>query len=289
MEFKIIKRATVLNIEGLYHEGKIYIPAEAMDSFIGLWKEQILFLDSPLAEKRICVTVLSPDSARGLPPALEEFLALCTAAGAHIIYHDGGKFPPADLILAVELNGSHASINYLGPAFRSKPLAKKIGEAVKSGLKLTYLPDPVKFKKPQYNLKMGLMTWFSTPAVAIQWPAKIDDLLPWLFRGLMDFFGRGANFGGQLFPLVAQKPVLETAAPLVRDFPLDTEAKQEEKDHQPPPKVAGVRPQMPRVKEEAAQRPAPQENTAFMSRAMYPDFFAKLEAGKSRIKKEPFT
>ena len=199
MELRIVKGASTLDDSGLYMNGRIYVPGDALSTFVGMWQEKIIFFNSPLAGKRLCITVLSTDSlARGLPQDLEHFIGLCAAAGAQIIFHTGGKLPASHIIVAVEPGSPRLAVSYLGAALRSKPLARKLVNKVRHGLQLAYLPEPAPFRKPQYNLRLGWTARLFTPAVAIQWPADLA-LGAWLFAGLMEFLAAGGNLDGNLF------------------------------------------------------------------------------------------
>lgn len=277
MALKIYKGISLLPVEGLYFQGSVYLPAGALGSFVGLWNGNTVFLHSPLAGKRICTTVLSPDTyADSLPPALEHFLALCTAAGAEIIYHDGGIFPPSDLVLVVEPCETYTSVCYLGAAFRSKPLAQRIAASLKRGLKLAYLPDPVAFSKPRYNLKLSLGTRLFTPAVAVQWPHHLEDLGPWLFTSLMEYFAGAAGMEASPFALpILAAPEQEIAGPVTPPQPRED-------------KIPESAPKLQTQKEKTTGKELMPGKPASMSRVLYPDFFA-LWSKPQKIKKEPFT
>lgn len=313
MELKIYKGTALLDTKGLHKDGRVYIPDDALESYVGLWEGETVFLNSPLAGKKICFTVLSPDSyANALPPALEEFVALCSAAGAQLIYHDGGKFPSGDLLLALEPGGAHTSVQYLG---LRKSLARRIAANLKRGLKLAYLADPVLFKKPQFNIKMSLLSRLFTPAVAVQWPSNLD-LGPWLFTSLMEYFGRSIGMDGSLFApkaITAVDTDAESPAPAVLPEPAAVPEPAPKKIVLPEPSQNQVgppqlktsllpsafeKPAISRRQEAALPRsspcltsshsPAP-GHSASMSPAQYPDFFAQMNKGRKIVKKEPFT
>lgn len=294
MTIKIVKGTTLLETEALYYQGKVYLPADALNNTVGLWKGDTVLLDSPLAGKKICVTVLSSDTySDKLPSALEQFLALCTTAGANIIYHDGGKFPAADLILAIEPGSRSLQVNYLGAAFRCKPLASKIVGTLKRGLKLAYLADPAAFNKPQYNLKLSLWAKLFTPAIALQWPLANEHIGQWLFASLMEYYGGGGSLNGSIFSM--QEPERVQSEEMVeppRQIDIEPEEEPEptpiEEPEPEPSKPSAQEPIKPRVD---STGPGPgQRISATMSRAQYPDFFAALEnRGKRTIQKEPFT
>lgn len=283
MDLRIIKGTSMLDTKALMAGDQVYLPAEALEGSIGFWKGETVFYNSPLAGKRICVAFLSPDTSDRLPPALEDFLALCAAAQAQIIYHDGGVFPQGDLILAIEPGGRHVLVNSLGSGFNNKPLANRITSTLKRGLKLAYLPDPVTFHKPQYNLKLKLWAKLFTPAIAIQWPDNHDRIGPWLFTSLMEFFGSGAEIDGELFcedKLASQgntdlvESIQEWTPPHVEQIPLESN-----------PGKSKLSLESTR----ATVRPI-NRSSAGMSRAQYPDFFANLELKQKKVpKKEPFS
>lgn len=268
MELKLYRGAKLLELNGIYQEGNLYIPGPALESYVGVWKDKVVFLDSPLASKRICVTVLGPGTFKqGLPPTVDLFLSLCSAAGAQIIYYDGGKVPAGDLIIALEMGGDAPNVSYLGASFRSKPLANKIVANLKRGLGLTYLPDSMAFPKSRYNIKLALGARLFTPAVAVQLPPGLDEVGPWLFTSLMEYVGNGAEMDADIF-LTSAQPATHS------DFPPPIPAPE-----QPSPSPTPVIP-----------RAAASSSSASMSRTQYPDFFAQLEQRKKPpIKKEPFT
>lgn len=302
MDIKILKGTSLLDCRGLHEKNRVYLPAQALDSFVGLWRE-LVFFNSPLAGKRLCITVLSPSTfADALPPALDHFLELCSAAGAQIIYHDGGKFPSSDLILAVEPGGTHTYVKYIGSAFRSRPLAEKVTANIKQGLKLAYLPDPVAFNKPQYNLKMSIFSRLLTPAVAVQWPANLESLGAWLFTSLMEHFGKGASIDGTLFIKHAE-PVREVECssppppePVKVFEPPPVPVSDTVQVSEPPPVLvsdpvlkqsqAGLRRHSEPAKTWHKQAGG---NSASMSKAQYPDLFDRLDWKRKPIKKKPFT
>ena len=148
MNIRIFQGTSLLNETGYSQNGKAYIPCAAVDSYSGLWERRIVFLSSPLAGKNICLAVLCSDAGANIPPALEGFVSLCSAAGARITYHDGSGFPRGDFILAIEPGGNQLGVKYLGTAYGSRPLARKIAANFKQGLRLPYLPDPIPFDKP---------------------------------------------------------------------------------------------------------------------------------------------
>lgn len=324
MELRLYKGAKLLDINGLYRDGNLFVPGAALDTYMGLWKGEVLFIDSPLAGKRICLTVLGPGNRLTLPATVEKFISLCSAAGAQIIYYDGGAFPTGDLILALEIGGDTPVVSYLGAAFRSKPLARKIVANLKDGFKLTYLPDPLAFAKSQYNLKLNLYARLFTPAVAVQLPAGLD-VGPWLFVSLMEYMGKTSGMDARIFLEVAE-PVpqesftsstsLPEAMPEPDPEPQPQPGPEPEPEPQPGPEPEPVQaPQLqpappqawppvqqertlpkPRIREQGAPQAkkdtllvAVSSNSASMSRVQYPDFFAQLELRRRPIKKEPFS
>lgn len=313
MDIRILKGTSLLDCQGLHENNRVYLPAQALDSYVGLWQE-LAFFNSPLAGKRLCITVLSPSTfADALPPALDHFLELCSAAGAQIIFHNGGKFPQSDLILAVEPGGTHTYVKYIGSTFRSRPLAEKVAANIKQGLKLAFLPDPVAFNKPQYNLKMGIRSRLFTPAVAVQWPANLETLGTWLFTSLMEHFGKGASIDGTLFskhpklvdevecssPSPSEPEEVFESSPVPVHDPIQASepppAPVPVRAYEPPPVTVSnpvlKQRQYPGRHSEPARtwRKEAGGNSASMSRAQYPDLFARLNWKRKPIKKEPFT
>lgn len=298
MELRLYRGTNLLETDGIYQGGNLYIPGAALESFVGVWQDKIIFIDSPLAGKRICVTVLGPGTFKqGLPPTVEQFLSLCSAAGAQIIYYDGGKIPAGDLIIALEIGGVAPNVSYLGAAFRSKPLAKKIVASLKRGLKLTYLPDPMTYPKSQYNIKLSLGARLFTPAVTVQLPAGMDEVGPLLFTSLMEYAGKGSKMDIQPFLALEKVQPSETLAPLPPEpapevellapsphTPQSTPPPQQEMRVRARPGEQSGPPPMP-----ALPRTAMSSSSASMSRAQYPEFFAQLERERKPIKKEPFS
>lgn len=300
MELRLYKGAKLLEISGLYRDGNLFIPGAALDTYVGAWEGQVLFVDSPLAGKRICLTVLGPGNRLTLPATVEKFISLCSAAGAQIIYYDGGAFPAGDLILALEIGGDTPIVSYLGAAFRSKPLARKIVANLKGGFKLTYLPDPLAFAKSNNNLKLGLYARLFTPAVAVQLPADLD-VGPWLFVSLMEYMGNSSGMDARIF-LEEPVPQPALAAPALESA--GEPETQPEEEPEPPtvlPETPDPEPEerklpKPRIREQAAPPaskgiPLAAESgiSASMSRIQYPEFFARLEGRRAIIKKEPFS
>jgi hypothetical protein len=190
-------------------------------------------------------------------------------------------------------------VNYLSGAFSSRSLATTLTANLKRGLKLAYLPDPVKFNKPQYNLKISLLARFFTPGVAIQWPDSFDRIGPWLFSSIMEYFGSGSGLDGELFQTKpAQQPQRprEGAAPVpvpeaehpraeIKQEPIVTPAKSD----QPRPKAVPLPEEAPGQETRKAKVTRLRDSAA-MSRVQYPDFFANLELKQKRVpKKEPFS
>jgi hypothetical protein len=290
LELHIFRGTSLLAEQGFYQDGRAYIPGDALDSFAGIWEKNTVFLNSPLAGKSICLALLSSHTGTdSLPPALERFLSLCAAAGAHLTYYDGGGFPAGDLVLAIEPGGSQTGVKYLGAACSSRPLARKIAANFKQGLKLAYLPDPVAFDKPHYNLKLKLWTRLFTPAVAVQWPEGLD-LGPWLFISLMEHAGGGA-MDGRAFSQ-AQEEIISPPQEAPAVIPAEAAAEAAG----PAPEAPEAAPNLPRQQ----SPPAPLDDSsgpetirmqprrsASMSRAVYPDLFPSFE--RKKLKKEPFT
>ena len=75
MELRLYKGAKLLEISGLYRDGNLFIPGAALDTHVGTWKGEVLFVDSPLAGKRICLTVLGPGNRLTLPATVEKFIS----------------------------------------------------------------------------------------------------------------------------------------------------------------------------------------------------------------------
>ena len=294
MELRIVKGASTLDDSGLYMNGRIYVPGDALSTFVGMWQEKIIFFNSPLAGKRLCITVLSTDSlARGLPQDLEHFIGLCAAAGAQIIFHTGGKLPASHIIVAVEPGSPRLAVSYLGAALRSKPLARKLVNKVRHGLQLAYLPEPAPFRKPQYNLRLGWTARLFTPAVAIQWPADLA-LGAWLFAGLMEFLAAGGDLDGNLFAAGAEKvvaPLAEPApAPEAEYLPEPQPETPAPDPPAPEPELQQPLPPLPKIAAPVLRPPrtAPAGgHSAAMSRAQYPELFTGRI--KYTIAKKPFT
>lgn len=295
MDVKIMKGTNILDCHGLYENGKVFLPAEALDSFVGLW-QGTAFYKSPLAGKRLCITVLSPDTfADALPPALEYFLDLCSAAGAQLIYHDGGRFPESDLIIAVEPGGTHTYVKYIGAAFRSRPLAARIAANIKRGLKLAYLPDPIAFNKPQFNLKMSLFARLFTPAVALQWPGNLDTLGAWLFTSLMEYFGTGKELNGAMF-IKSPVPAVESESRHIAPQP-QPEPQAEHRPYRESAQAPGISCPVPALAVPGRESRPDRERTrtggtgisASLSQSQYPGLFDQLKREHKPIKKEPFT
>ena len=292
MEIRICRGASLLAETGYLRNGKAYVPCEALDSYAGVWENHTVFLNSPLAGKSICLAVLSSNTAAdSLPPALERFLSLCSAAGAHLKYYDGGGFPTGDLVLAIEPGGSQTGVKYLGAACGSRPLARKIAANFKQGLKLAYLPDPVPFDKPHYNLKLKFWTRFFTPAVAVQWPGGLD-LGPWLFVSLMEHAGGSAMDGTAFSQEQAQTISSLPEAPADIPGPVSKEseaAPEPQPQHEPeaaPAPPSQIPPIVPKdISGPETIRMQPRRS-ASMSRVMYPDLFANFD--RKKPKKEPF-
>lgn len=297
MKLRLYRGTKLLDENGIYQGGNLYIPEAALESHVGMWRSEAVFLDSPLAGKRICVTVLGPGTFKqGLPPTVELFLSLCSAAGAQIIYYDGGKIPAGDLIIALEIGGVAPNVSYLGAAFRSKPLAKKIVASLKRGLKLTYLPDPIAFSKSQYNIKLGLVHSWLTPAVAVQLPAGLEEVGPWLFTSLMEYAGNSPEMDAQDF-LIPALPI--TDQPLAPSAPEpDPQPEQPSPDPEMITQPKAEPQKKPRALPSVQPKPMPTPGTpgmtvssssASMSKAQYPEFFAQLAQKRRPVKKEPFT
>lgn len=270
MNIRIFQGTSLLNETGYSQNGKAYIPCAAVDSYSGLWERRIVFLSSPLAGKNICLAVLCSDAGANIPPALEGFVSLCSAAGARITYHDGSGFPRGDFILAIEPGGNQLGVKYLGAAYGSRPLARKIAANFKQGLGLPYLPDPIPFDKPHYNLKLKLRTRLFTPAVAVQWPRELD-LGPWLFSSLMEYCGGGVMDASEF---VSVKGAVDQA-------PLPSAVEVSPPPPTPPPQIL---PQESGDPETITKQP---RQSASMSRAIYPQLFS--EPKKRKYKKEPFS
>ncbi len=283
MGINIYRGTSLLAARGLYQDGRVYIPSEALASYCGLWERETVFLNSPLAGKRLCIAVLSSNAgADRFPPRLERFLGLCSAAGAHLTYYDGSGFPTGDVVLAIEPGGSQTQVKYLGTAFGSRPLARKIAANFKQGLKLAYLPDPVSFDKPHYNLKLKLWTQLFTPAVAAQWPEDLD-LGPWLFIGLMEYAG-GGIMDGAGFSLAP-----ELAAPAPPETLADTAGPELQEHSAAPDLPRSLAPplSLPRdTRDEPVTILRKPRLSASMSRTQYPDLFANQN--RKIIQKEPF-
>jgi len=280
LEIRIYRGASLLAEKGYLQNGKAYVPCEALDTFAGVWENNTVFLNSPLDGKIICLAVLSSNTAAdSLPPALKRFLSLCSAAGAHLKYYDGGGFPAGDLVLAIEPGGSQTGVKYLGAACSSRPLARKIAAKFKQGLKLAYLPDPVPFDKPHYNLKLKLWTRLFTPAVAVQWPEG-QDLGPWLFVSLIEHACGDAMDGTAFSQEQAQisSPLLEVPAVTLGPATEEPEAAPDPPRQRPP-----VPPKDSSGPETIRMQP---RRSASMSRVMYPDLFSDFN--KKKLKKEPF-
>ncbi|MTI96377.1 MAG: hypothetical protein FH749_13030 [Firmicutes bacterium] len=299
MELKIVKGNRKLTQKALYHQGEVYLPVQTIETWTGLWND-VIFYDSPLHNKRICLTIISPDLYNErLPAGVEKFAELCSAAGAIMIYHNGGPFPPCDLAVVIELGGRYVNVNYLGFRFRSMPLARRIGNNLKQGLKLAYLPDPLAFRKPQYNLKFGLFASLKTPGIVVQWPTAFDQLATWLFASIMEHFGDGESLDGEILdsqaesetsePAPAPQPVTPEPSPKIEAAPAPelTPAPAEKPETQDKPLVETNyrRGQITR------KPPAPGGNRqpASMSQSQYPEFFKKIEEQhRQRPKREPF-
>lgn len=200
MELKILKGTRLLTARALLQDGEVYLPASILEQFTSRWEELVFFM-SPLQGKKICLTVLGPKVRDALPPWIQHLAKLVKTAGATILWHDGGPLPQCDLILVLETGVSQIRVNHLGPAFRGAPLAKHVAGALKRGLKLAYLPDPLPFRKPEYNLKLSLSHWLFTPAVVIGCPEDQPDLSGWLFTALLGFWAQGKPPEENLFPL----------------------------------------------------------------------------------------
>jgi len=310
MDLNIFKCTSLLETKGFYQNGELFIPAEALESYVGLWGGSTVFLNSPLAGKRICVTVLSPSTyVDRLPPVLDRFMSLCTGAGADIIYHDGGVFPSGDLVMAIEPGATHMYVNYLGAPFRSRSLARKIAGNLKRGLKLAYLPDPVAFKNPLYNLKMGLAARLFTPGVVVQWPGNQDDLGIWLFISLMEYFGKGESMDSSLFATSQQtRDIQVSSEDLANSVPhVDpdqapmTPTLLPEPILDPPSPEPFLDPPIPEISKQSPGKRRAQgrggkpwkantsRTSASMSLAQYPDFSHQPGRNTKPITKEPFT
>lgn len=291
MELNLFKGTSLLETNALHIKDNVYIPGIALNTHVGVWEDKVSFVDSPLAGKQICLTVLGPGTfSQGLPPAVELFISLCSAAGAQIIYYDGGKIPAGDLILALETGGSTPDVSFLGAAFRSKPLARKITANLKRGLGFTYLPDPTPFQKPRYNLKLRLGARLFTPAVAIQLPSGMEEIGAWLFTSLMEFLGKDSGMDAAIFleeaPFSPPEPEPvpsqpATALPEPKDLPAE-------------------KPEMPRSPTKARIYPRETQSpsgtaasksgsSASMSSFLYPEFFTQSDDKKKTFLKEPFT
>lgn len=293
MEIRIFRGTSLLPEKGFYQDGRAYIPGDTLDSFSGIWENSTVFLNSPLAGKSICLALLSSNTAAdSLPPALERFLSLCAGAGAHLTYYDGSGFPAGDLVLAIEPGGSQTGVKYLGAACGSRPLARKIAANFKQGLKLAYLPDPVPFDKPHYNLKLKLSTRLFTPAVAVQWPEGLD-LGPWLFVSLMEHAGGGAMDGTAFSQ--AQEGKISPRPAAQAESPLEAPTQAPAETSVPAPEEPKAAPEAPRqaLPLPPADSSGPEtirvqpRRSASMSRAAYPDLFPSFE--RKKVKKEPFT
>lgn len=281
MEMKIVRGSALLEARALNQGGEVYLPLAALADTAGTWGD-LVFYRSPLAGKRIVVAFLSSStSCHDLPRPIESFLQLCAAAGAKVMVHNGGRFPAGDLVVAIEPGGRQIYVNYLGAKWRSRPLANRVCAALKQGMHLAYLPDPVPFHKPQYNLRFGLVARWLVPAIAIQWPDDNRQLTGWLFSALMGYFGAGEP-DGNLF--VEARPLPQTEPPPAppqqpeekkpESLPLPAQDKGEDLATEP---TGG--PQQPAKQQ---RRPLPAGKSAAMSRAQYPEFFAILEQKKKR-------
>jgi hypothetical protein len=288
LDIKIFQGTSLLNETGYFQNDRAYIPCEAVESYSGLWGKGTVFLNSPLAGKTICLAVLSSNAGPDhLPPALEGFLNLCTAAGANITYYDGSGFPTGDFILAIEPGGSQTGVKYLGTAYGSRPLARKIAANFKQGLRLAYLPDPIPFNKPYYNLKLKLRTRLFTPAVAVQWPRELD-LGPWLFTSLMGY-ADGSTMDASdfseseaVYPDTPDIPDTPDTPSTPDPLPLPIEEPTPPQElHQPSPQV------LPQDNGEPWTISRQPRRSAALSQVMYPHLFS--DQNKKIYKKDPFS
>ena len=299
MTVRIYQGTTLLADQGFLHQGRAYVPGDALTSYTGRWRENTVFINSPLAGKTICVAVLNHSGGNAdIPPEIEDFLSLCKSAGASLRFYDGGGYPGGNIFIAIELGLSQPSVKYLGAPFSSKALARKIASCLKGGLNLPYLADPVAFKKPRYNLRFKLWNRLFTPALAIEWPAHLD-LGPWLFAGLMEH-----NGGGLLdpSPLIRERRLQTATAgeeqrtlpspelPLAQPEPVAAPPPEPVRP-QPPPQAASEPPPTASQQEQppAAIKPEPDKprrRSATMSPASYPDLYS--QSGKKTLSKEPF-
>lgn len=299
MAIKIIRGESLLTAQALQHEGKIYLPLEALAGNAGTWGNLVLY-NTPLAGKRIIITILSSATrCHELPLPLKDFIDLCKAAGARVVIHHGGKIPCCDLVIAIEPGGRQIFANYLGMAWRSRPLAQKVCTVLKQGLQLAYLPDPVPFRKPQYNLRLTFWTRWRVPAIVLQWPDDVTDLGGWLFSALIGYFGSeepdGNLFIARQTPL-SPAPAAQTAPPVAAPAPVEVPAAPA--DIASPPQQAkqslakAVETVEPLQRAETRQvRPGhtPAGKSAAMSRVQYPEFFAILDKKrKQKPRRRPF-
>lgn len=278
MAVSIYQRTALSPAKGFYRHDQACLPAEALDSFTGIWQQRAIFLNSPLADKVLCVAILNCSAGTTrFTPEIERFLQLCAAAGAFLVYYDGGGRPAGDVILALETGTVQVGVKYLGAAFRSRPLARNLAAKLKTGLELAYLPDPVAFDRPHYNLRLKLWSRLFTPALAISWPPGLD-LAPWLFASLMEHAGGGSFDAAQL--ALAKPPSPTTVA---------AEASEPPPPADPVPAAKTVVESTPPAPPDPPPTPAAEKKrrSASLSRVAYPEFSAAFEP--KQIKKKPFT
>lgn len=209
MELKILKGTSLLTNRALLHNGEIFLPASVLEQVISRWDGLVFFMN-PLQGKKVCLTVLGPPVRDALPPWIQHLAELCQTAGATILWHDGGPLPHCDLFLVLESGVSQIRVNHLGPAFRGAPLARQVAQTLKRGLRLTYLPDPLPYRKPEHNLRLSLRHWLFTPGVVVSWPENQPDIAGWLFTALLAFWGQDSPPQDNLFPLTSSPSLPST-------------------------------------------------------------------------------
>lgn len=287
MTVNIYQGTTLLEDTGLLSQGRAYVPSDSLMNFSGSWEQETVFFNSPLKEKVLSIAILNYQGTKDeLPPEIENFFSLCKGAGSIIRRYDGSGYPKGNVIIALELGQSQPGVKYLGFPLTSKLLAQKIVTSFKVGLRLPYLPDPVSFDKPDYNLKLKALNRLFTPAVAIEWPIDMD-IGPWLFASLMEYTGGGIF---NVAPLLKIKRVALVASLAEPTIPPDLEPEPLTKpipilptqESAPPLPQSAIKMNPPNPNEEKK----PQRRSAAMSPATYPNLYFSGE--KKVLSKEPF-